>query len=344
MKQTTKEKELNEETAVEVPALVKIVQASGLEQTKANYILEKFQDYFRIAADWENKAKSIVVTSADQTAEMKMAKAGRLFLKAKRVDIENARKELKEQSLREGKAIDGIANVLKALIQPTEEYLDRQEHFVELREEEERNRRASERIAEVQSIGFHPDFYDLKNMPEEDYRRLIDGERAAIQARVDILKKQEEDRIAKEKAEAEERERMKAENERLRKEREEAEAKRKVVEDQAKKERAEAEAREKKLKAEQEEKLRKEREERERAEKELKARKDAEAKAKKDAEEAKRKAERAPDKAKLIALADTIDSIPLPAVVSAEANLVSGQARGLLAKVSAFLRERAESL
>ena len=118
--------------------LFKIVESSGLEKTKAAFVLEKFQDYFKIADEWEKKAKVLSVTSPQQVAEMKMAREGRLFLRAKRIDIEKARKELKEQSLREGKAIDGIANVLKALIEPIEEYLDRQERFVEIQEDEMR--------------------------------------------------------------------------------------------------------------------------------------------------------------------------------------------------------------
>ena len=65
---------------------------------------------------------------------MKLARVGRLFLMKKRTAIETVRKELKEQALREGKAIDGIANVLKALIIPIEEYLKKQEDFVVLKE------------------------------------------------------------------------------------------------------------------------------------------------------------------------------------------------------------------
>jgi hypothetical protein len=109
-----------------------LVRESGLEQSKAQVLLERFQDYFQIAAEWEAKAKTIKVTDAKQQADMQMARVGRLFLREKRIAIENTRKELKEQSLREGKAIDGLANVLKAVIVPIEEYLDQQEHFVEI--------------------------------------------------------------------------------------------------------------------------------------------------------------------------------------------------------------------
>jgi len=111
-----------------------IIKESGLEKTKANILLNNFKDYFDIASEWEIKSKEIVIKDESQTAEMEMARIGRLFLREKRIAIEKSRKELKEQSLREGKAIDGISNVLKALIIPIEEYLDKQEHFVEIRE------------------------------------------------------------------------------------------------------------------------------------------------------------------------------------------------------------------
>ena len=114
-----------------------IVQQSGLEKNKAEFILQQFQDYFKIAAEWEEKAKTIVVTDESQTTDMEMARVGRLFLRDKRLTIEKATKSLKEQCIRERKAIDGIANVLKALIVPTEEYLKEQEKFVELKEKRE---------------------------------------------------------------------------------------------------------------------------------------------------------------------------------------------------------------
>lgn len=110
-----------------------IIDKSGLVGNKADYILRQFQDYFKIASDWEEKAKTLKVTDSSQFVEMSNARTGRLFLREKRIAVERARKQLKEQSVMEGKAIDGIANVLKALIIPIEKYLDEQEHFVEIR-------------------------------------------------------------------------------------------------------------------------------------------------------------------------------------------------------------------
>ena len=114
--------------------LQELVNKSGLDSTKAKAILKQFNDYFELASEWELKAKTIVVTDETQEEEMQQARDGRLFLARKRIDIEHVRVSLKEQSLREGKAIDGIANVLKALIIPIEKYLSKQENFIKIRE------------------------------------------------------------------------------------------------------------------------------------------------------------------------------------------------------------------
>lgn len=157
--------------------LAVIVKESGLSKTRAQVLLDNFSDYFQVASEWEAKAMDIVVVSPDQKAEMKIARVGRLFLRQKRIQIEKTRKELKEQPLREGKAIDGIANVLKWLFVPIEKYLEKQEKFVEIKTAE---------IAEL--------------------------------ARVETERKAEEDRLAGEKADRKEQERIGAENERLQKE------------------------------------------------------------------------------------------------------------------------------
>ena len=179
------------ETNQKPEALVNIINASGLEKTKAESILEKFQDYFYIAAQWELEARKINVTSAEQVDEMKKAREGRLLLKGKRGEIERTRKEQKEQSLREGKAIDGIANVLKALIEPIEEHLDKQERFVELQEEKIKEDRKVIRIKELAPFGLDLTFYDLNNMSEEHYQTLLTGQKLALQQKQQVAEQQQ---------------------------------------------------------------------------------------------------------------------------------------------------------
>jgi len=228
-----------------------IVKDSGLELTKSQYILDKFTGYFEIASEWEKKAREIVVRDENNKVEMQMARVGRLFLRDKRIAIEKARVELKEQALREGKAIDGIANVLKALIVPIEEYLEKQERFVEIRDAElaekkrieEERKLEEERLAKEEAERKEQERIRLENIKlkeeaeirerkmEEERKR---AEEEKIKAEESARKAKEEadrlTRIAKEKAEkelAEEKARAEAERVRIeeiaRKEREEAE-------------------------------------------------------------------------------------------------------------------------
>ncbi len=200
-----------------------IVKESGLDKTKAQVLLDNFTGYFEIASEWEKKAKVIVVTNASQKADMDMARVGRLFLREKRIKIEKTRKELKEQSLREGKAIDGIANVLKALIVPIEEYLGAQEKFVEIKAAE---------IAEIARMEMEEKAEKDRLAKEEADRK----EQERIRVENERLKKEA---IAKEKKVELERKKAEAKQkeleEKARLEREKAETKQRELEEKAKK-------------------------------------------------------------------------------------------------------------
>lgn len=217
--------------------LTKIVQTSGLEKIESQTIIEKFGNYEDIAKEWDAKAKMIVVTDKKQTTEMAMAREARKKFSQLRIDVEKARKEMKEQSLRKGQAIDAVARYLVSLIAPIEQHLKEQEDFTKILEAKqlEESRIEAEKKAEAERIA-----------QEEAERK-------------------EQERIRKEnerlKVEAEAREKA------MQVEREKAEAQRLELEEKARKE---AEAREKaqeELKASQEATLR-EKEEAERKEKE----------------------------------------------------------------------------
>ena len=200
-----------------------IIEESGLEKTKAQVMLDNFSDSFQIASEWEKKAKMIVVSSEKDIAEMQMARAGRLFLREKRIAIEKTRVQLKEQALREGKAIDGIANVLKALIIPIEEYLEKQEHFVEIKQAqeaeikriEEEARIEKEKIAQLEAERKEQERIRLENikLQKEAREREIKMESERLEAE----RKLQAEREASEKVQAEIR--AKAEKERLEAER-----------------------------------------------------------------------------------------------------------------------------
>lgn len=333
--------------------LVKVINESGLDKTKAQVLLENFSKYFEIAADWENKAKSLVVNDISQVAEMKMAREGRLFLKEKRVAVEKTRKQLKENSLREGQTIDAIAKILTNLILPIEEDLEAKEKFKELKEAQELAEITAKRIELLIPFNVAVDSKFIGFMPEENFAAYLTGLQVEKERKEEAERKAEEERIAKEKAEAEERERIRLENERLKKEAEEkekaleaerkkqaeilaaqkAEAEKKAIEEAAKQAKIQAEL---KAKADAEkkaleEKARKEREAAEaklKAEREEKLRIQAELEAKRKAEaeieakriadekakkEAEEKAAKAPDKEKLKAWVQSFNINEAPA-------------------------------
>jgi hypothetical protein len=188
-----------------------IIQSSGLEENEGKTLLDNFGDYESIAKEWKTKAEMIVVTNETQTAEMEMAKVARKKFSDMRIAIEKKRKELKEQSLRKGQAIDSIAKFLVSLISPIENHLKLQEDFVKIQEAKkaEDERIEAEKKAQEE--------LRLKLEAEEKERERIRVEN--IKLREEAEKRELE--FAKERAKAEEEKR--AIEEKARKEREEAE-------------------------------------------------------------------------------------------------------------------------
>lgn len=259
--------------------LISILKDSDLDQTKAKYILENFKDYFDIADEWERKAKTIKVVDENQLTDIKIARTGRLFLREKRIAIEKARKKLKEQSLREGKAIDGIANVLKALIVPIEEYLEKQEKFVEIKE--------SLRIQAIK---------EEEELKAEQKR--IEQEREAQE-----LQKKIEQENLRLRREAAEREKV------LEEERRKARAKEAEI-------KAQAEAKQKRIQAEANRKLREEQTKKEEAQRELFLKREQERKEREEEEKKKEQLLRASDSEKIRHLTTQLKNITIPTVKS----------------------------
>jgi len=341
-------------TVQDSPLAVQL-QENQLNEHESAALQSTFEPFFQQAQEWRAKAEAIQVASADDKEGMKNAREARLALKNIRVDVEKKRKDLKEESLRKGKAIDGMANVIKYLVVPIEEHLQQQEDFVRIQEEKQKQELKETRERELMELEVDISFYNLAEMPEEQYGKLLETSKATHQEKKEAAEKAERERIEREKAEAEERERIRQENERLKAE---AEAREKALA----KERAKAEEERKRIEAEHQAKLeaeRKERErieadhlakmeserkERERIEAKERAKVEAEEKAKRDEEEKKRQSELAPDKEKLVALADRIASIDIPAVSSKEAKAVVEKAVELLSQASQYVKTQSISL
>jgi len=263
----------------------------------------------------------------------------RLELKKIRVEAEKKRKEMKSESLRKGKAIDGFANIIKFLIVPIEEHLQKQEDFIKVLEKAKLDELEAKRnfLLEEYEEGLSGN-YNLRDMEQEVFDLLTEKHERNKQDTIEAEKKAEREYIEREEAEAKERDRIKQENELLKKEAAERE-----------KEEAKRAEREQQKREAQEAILAKERKEKERLEAELKAKQEAEEKARLDQEEkersereAKEEAERdarlAPDKEKLERFASSITSIPVPEAESEEVKDVIKEAIEMLSDVYSFVK------
>ncbi len=339
-KTNTKDKQnMNENITLVIP------NGDMLPQSMLSNIREGFQSAFEQAETWREKALAIKVTSLADKEAMKQAREMRLVLKNIRVEAEKKRKALKEDALVMGRAIDGVNNLLLAAIQPLERHLEEQERFAERLAEQERQRRLSERTEALQPyLEANQVIPALDAMTDDQFAKYLEDAKLLHAAKLEAAKKAEAERIAREQAEAAERERLRIENERLRAEAAEREAKakaereaaekaqreaaekarkeREAIEAKAKAEREAAELELNRIKAEQEAAAKKEREAREKLERELAAKKAAEeAKAKAEAEAIK-KAAQAPDKEKLLLIAESVRSIKMPSVSTDEAKRI----------------------
>jgi len=322
-----KYKMTNEKTQV-----LDVIESAGLEQDTTRTLRQKFMPFWEQAEKWRETAAGLVVTDASQTREMKMAREARLALREIRINADKTRKALKEDSIRYGRAVQGVYNVIEYLIKPIEEHLLEQEKFAEIQAQRrlealnaERERIAAPLVAWI-DVDLPFTNTPWANFDEAKFQEIISAAQAAKEAEAEEAARLEAERIAREKAEEEERQRILEENARLRAEAEERERK-------AAAERAELEAQRRAA----EEEARKERAERERIE--------ADARRKAEADEAeRRKAAAAPDKEKLLAFAAELQAIDLPQVSNAQAMGIRRRAERRIIKTACWIREQADKI
>lgn len=294
----------------------------------------KFADISKAVQDQLAESRKCVVTDPTEIRGIEASRAYRLSLRKLRTTGEKVRKELKEDILRAGRAIDGAQAIIEQACAAEEKRLLDQEQIAERIQAEREAKVRMEREAELLALGENPAFHGpFETFPADDWQRRIDGLKLAKAARDEAERKAKEEAEARAKAEREDQERIRAENARLKAEADAREAAMKAEREAAEKVQRELEAR---LKAEREAALKAQREadakaQREREAMEAKAREEAaklaqerakaeaEAKALRDAEAArlakieadKRAAEAAPDVDKLKAYISGVLAIPV---------------------------------
>ncbi len=270
-------------------------ELSGLDKGKAKQIEAVFAPMVKMLKKFEGAYDKIIALEMSRDTCIK-AKRLRLDISKVRTDADKVRKVQKEEYLRAGNAIQGVYNILKFAVADKEEKLKNIETHYERIEEEKAKRLQVEREAELLKYDVDGGALALGDMDDVVWNNFLSGTKGNHEAVIAAEKKAEGERIAAERKEAEEREKMRIENEQLK---EEA-----AVATKAKAEADRIAAAERQA---QEAKIREEREAREKLEREIVDREvEAERIAKKEADRkaaAEKKAQLAPDKEKLYIIA-----------------------------------------
>lgn len=183
-------------TITENPLIVAL-QKSNLDEQKSLALKEKFNSYFEIVEEWKQKSSVLIITDVSQKAEIEMAKNAYKFIKQKRIDIEKTRKSLKEESLKEGKAIDEIAKLLTSLVAPLEEDLEQKAKFVEIHEAKIKAERTANRV-ERASIYGEVSAALVADMTDEIFESFLLGKKVKFEEDAKAFAKAEEERKLKE--------------------------------------------------------------------------------------------------------------------------------------------------
>lgn len=200
--------------------LVKYAGETGLEQSSTTPLVDAFRPIFVKAKLALTDAVGVAESVKDATCvtEIKKARACRLAIRAVRIEGEKVKKAQKATALTYGRAVDGFYNILEADLAPVEKALQDAEDTAERAEAARKDALEAGRKAAL--APFVPDvsLYAVRDMTGPAFEALLTGVRVAKEQAEAAVAKAEADRIAKEKADAAERERVRAENERLKQE------------------------------------------------------------------------------------------------------------------------------
>lgn len=202
---------------------IEVKELEQIDKKEAQALQDIFNTFFSEIEAIKEKAMAIKITNEDQKDMMKDAREYRLELKKIRTNAEKTRKELKEESLRKGKAIDGIANIIKYIIVPIEEHLEAQEKYIENIQKERKQKIKAERELLLSSYIEDLSLFNIDDMTDEQFTKLLENSKQAHELKLQAEKQAEEERQKKEAEEKIENERIRVENERLKKEAEEKE-------------------------------------------------------------------------------------------------------------------------
>jgi len=204
-------------------------ELSEVEQSKANQIRQTFNPMTKVIEEFEGMYLSIIAESQKGITIGVIAKAKelRLAIAKVRIKTEKVRKLQKSEILIMGRAIDGVANILKWAINDKENALKEIEEYFENQEVARKTTLRLNRENLLAQYVENVDYYNLVDMHEDVFNSFLESmkkiyfaeKQAEEDAEIKRIKEEKErqDAIAlKEEQNAKERAKLKAENDKLR--------------------------------------------------------------------------------------------------------------------------------
>lgn len=297
-------------------------ELSAIAPSKAEQIQQTFEPMVKMLRSLEDSFNQIIAQSEIEVTQglIDQSKKVRREIAQVRIETEAARKAAKEESLREGKAIDGVSNILKWAIIDKEEKLKAVEDTFERLKREEEKQLQDKRVEELSPYLEDAHERNLSSMPEDVWEAFLQTKKRDFEDRIAAEREAEKERERKRIEEEKRLKAIEAENKRYKAEVEAVEAARKIEQENyrkaAEKTRLEAEKKEAEnkrvIEAEREKarKLQEEIDDKERKEKQAQAEREEQERKRLQQQEADQEAERKKgDKDKLLDLISDLDAI-----------------------------------
>lgn len=132
--------------AENLPELIKVAKIAKADQLV-------FNQFKKVADEWAEKAKKIVVNTVADTEAIEQAKEGYDYLNNKYKDLDTFRKDLGEDSRKRVDAINGMGNYFKGLIEPVLLDLKTKAEFKKNAEKKSKDAIADKRLEELSKFG-----------------------------------------------------------------------------------------------------------------------------------------------------------------------------------------------
>jgi len=176
-------------------------ELSVIEKSKAEQIKATFEPMAKMLSEFEEKFNEIIKNSEKEVTKEITIKAKRLRIDIGKVRIETdkIRKDQKDEYLRAGKAIDGVANILKWAVTDKENKLKEIEDYFEIQEKKRLELLQIERVEKLQKYVEDAHERDLSSMDTDVFDIYLAGKKKEFEDKIEAKKKAEKERIKNEK-------------------------------------------------------------------------------------------------------------------------------------------------